>query len=370
MSAYYNEFDKNAAAWLRHLIEEGVIAQGVVDERSITEIDPDDLRGFTQCHFFAGVGVWSYALRLAGWPDDEPVWTGSCPCQPFSAAGKRLGFEDPRHLWPSWLRLIRERRPHRIFGEQSDEADAWIDLVATDLEGHRYAFGAPDVPAAGFGGAHIRQRFYWVADADDAERWAERAPWHDGHWPKTGRVQGDRNAGHGGASGWMANTDGGFAGHRGLQSRGQHGQLAKDGRAHLGLGDAGCHGPAAESRDDGEVRGLPETQRQPEFGPVVLGGSGGLERMVNATGGGCRVGPGGVSYLYQPDSSGVADWLFCRDGLWRPVEPGTFPLVDEAPARMGRLRGYGNAIDAEAAANFIGAYIDARASLASQARAA
>ncbi len=48
-----------------------------------------------------------------------------------------------------------------------------------------------------------------------------------------------------------------------------------------------------------------------------------------------------------------ADWLFCRDGKWRPVEPGTFPLADGAPARVGRLRAYGNAINAEAAIAFI-----------------
>ena len=53
-----------------------------------------------------------------------------------------------------------------------------------------------------------------------------------------------------------------------------------------------------------------------------------------------------------------ADWLLCRDGKWRPVEPGTFPLVDGAPARVGRLRAYGNAIVAEAAAEFIAAAID------------
>ena len=87
MPAYYNENNRFAAQWLRNLIAAGDIAPGDVDERSITEVRPDDLRGYTQCHFFAGIGGWSAALRLAGWPDDRPVWTGSCPCQPFSAAG-------------------------------------------------------------------------------------------------------------------------------------------------------------------------------------------------------------------------------------------------------------------------------------------
>jgi hypothetical protein len=91
VTAYYNEIDPKAAAWLRELIKQGHIADGVVDERSIVDVSPDELRGFTQCHFFAGIGVWSYALRSAGWADDRPVWTGSCPCQPFSSAGRRGG---------------------------------------------------------------------------------------------------------------------------------------------------------------------------------------------------------------------------------------------------------------------------------------
>src|SRR5678816_1929960 len=116
--AYYNEFDRFKAEWLRQLIKEGHIAAGDVDERSIKEVEPNDLRGYTQCHFFAGIGVWSYALRRAGWSDDARVWKGSCPCQSFSASGKRAGFDDPRHLWPAWFRLIRECQPDVCFGEQ------------------------------------------------------------------------------------------------------------------------------------------------------------------------------------------------------------------------------------------------------------
>jgi DNA (cytosine-5)-methyltransferase 1 len=64
------------------------------------------------------------------------VWTGSCPCPSFSAAGKGEGFDDARHLWPDWARLIRECKPPVIFGEQADDAIGygWLDLVQTDLE--------------------------------------------------------------------------------------------------------------------------------------------------------------------------------------------------------------------------------------------
>jgi len=166
MSAYYNERDPFAAAWLRELIRAGLIAPGDVDERSIADVQPEDVRGYTQCHFFAGIGGWSYALRLAGWSDDRPVWTGSCPCQPFSAAGKQEGGADDRHLWPHWARLIRECRPVTIFGEQVESAIAhgWLDLVCDDLEREGYAVGAACIPAAGVGAPHLRQRLYFVAE--------------------------------------------------------------------------------------------------------------------------------------------------------------------------------------------------------------
>lgn len=165
MTAYYNEFDKKKAEGLRELIKEEVIAPGDVDTRSIKEVSAEDVKGYTQCHWFAGVGVWSYALRLAGWDDETPVWTGSCPCQGFSTAGKGKGFDDPRHLWPDWFRLIQECRPPIIFGEQVEAAikKQWLDLVQDDMEGKDYAFGKIVLPACSIGAPHLRQRIWFMA---------------------------------------------------------------------------------------------------------------------------------------------------------------------------------------------------------------
>ena len=174
--AYYNEIDPYAAQWLRNLIAAGHIAPGDVDERSIEDVRPSDLTGYTQCHWFAGIGVWSHALRSAGWGDARPIWTGSCPCQPFSSAGTGAGFVDERHLWPAFFHLIEQCRPPVVLGEQvaSKDADPWIDLVSADLEALDYAVGAVAFPAAGVGAPNIRDRTYWVANAADQRQHGRR----------------------------------------------------------------------------------------------------------------------------------------------------------------------------------------------------
>lgn len=164
--AYYNEIDPYAAQWLRNLISAGLIMPGEVDERSIADVQPDDIRGFTRCHFFAGIAGWDLALQLAEWPAERPVWTGSCPCQPFSEAGEKQGVNDERHLWPEWFRLIRERRPDIVFGEQVASAAGyqWIAGVHLEMESAAYSFGAADLAAAGVAAKHPRHRFFFVAD--------------------------------------------------------------------------------------------------------------------------------------------------------------------------------------------------------------
>lgn len=174
--AYYNEHSPRAAKWLESLIAAGAICPGDVDTRSIEDVTPSDVAGYTQCHFFAGIGLWSLALRQAGWPDERPVWSGSCPCQPFSKAGKKVGFADERHLWPSFHWLIKQSRPSAVFGEQvtGTDADDWFDLVQHDLEEMDYTFGIGAYAAAGLAAPQIRERAYWVGHTASGE---ERRAW-------------------------------------------------------------------------------------------------------------------------------------------------------------------------------------------------
>ena len=196
---YYNENDKRAAEWIRQLILAGAIAAGEVDTRSIIDVHPNDLKHFTQCHFFAGIAGWPLALTLAGVDPARPLWTGSCPCQPFSVAGKGKGVHDERHLWPAFARLIAQCHPPRVFGEQvaSKAGRGWLHGVRTDLERMGYAVGAADLCAASAGAPHIRQRLYWVADSGRGrfDQGRERLTPGRGHGTSAGIRQCDCAAG-------------------------------------------------------------------------------------------------------------------------------------------------------------------------------
>ena len=312
--AYYNEIDPFAANWLRNLIKEQLIADGDVDERSIEDVRPSDLSGYTQCHFFAGIGVWSRALRSAGWGDDRRVWTGSCPCQPFSTAGKGDGVADERHLWPDWYHLIRQCQPDVIFGEQVEAAirHSWLDLVQTDLEGSGYAFGSADLCAAGFGAPHIRQRIFFVADTTGVRR--------------LGGCETERSSVQGNGS--------------------------ERGREHEKSGIAGeLSGRLEGLRGDG-CRLMGDSVGEGLEGHTWDVDNGNGPGRIDATAGGSVAAPGCTNGFWRD-----ADWLPFRDSKIRPVEPGTFPLVDGSASVVGRLRAYGNAIVAPVAEEFIKAYM-------------
>jgi len=165
--AYYSDSSPFVCEWTRNLIRAGLIMDGDVDCRPIESLDPDDLLPYAQVHLFNGIAGWPYALRLAKWPDDRAVWTGSCPCGPFSVAGKRQGARDPRHLWPHFLRLISANHPPIVFGEQVAGPDGrkWLAGIHADLEEADYQFAAANLCAAGAGAPHVRQRYYWVANS-------------------------------------------------------------------------------------------------------------------------------------------------------------------------------------------------------------
>jgi DNA (cytosine-5)-methyltransferase 1 len=271
MTAYYNEHDPYAAQWLRNLIEHGLIADGDVDERDIQDVRPSDIKGYSQCHFFAGVGGWSYALRLAGVPDDYPIWTGSPPCQPFSKVGKKVGRNDERHLWPVFFDLIRECSPSVVFGEQVESAIkvGWLDAVCDDFDSINYASGKAIIPACGIGSPHIRRRLFWVA---------------------------------------------------------------------CGMADSNIK----------RLAGWTKSRERPS---------------QKCTWSNCQ-----TDHTQTHKGWKDPDWLFCRDGKWRPVEPGSFPLVDGLPAavdglgpisRVGALKGAGNAIVPQVAQVFIESFFEA-----------
>ncbi|HEO1744534.1 TPA: DNA cytosine methyltransferase [Klebsiella pneumoniae] len=370
MVAYYNEIDPHAAQHLRNLIDAGHIAPGVVDTRSIEDVTPNDLIGFNQCHFFAGIGGWSLALRRAGWPDSRAAWTASCPCQPFSAAGKGLGFADERHLWPSAHWLVGQRRPVVVFGEQSGSADAndWIDLVQADVEALGYAFGATAFPSASVGAPHQRDRAYWVADADRQQ------------WERCGEFQptGGGKPSDSSVISWLAYTND----HRQQSGSGYGcgGQCTKEGNYAGRHCQIGSMAHADSNGRKGRLSGRTDPQREDidrqarrgcaacglahanhEQRPIAMSARGyaDVSRKWNKD---SEAATGCCGAMRPSPASGFwrdADWLYCRDGKWRPVRPGSFPLADGVPARVGRLRAYGNAINIEAATAFIKSYMAA-----------
>lgn len=327
----YNEVDAFAAQWIRNAMAQGLMAPGLVDETDVRQLAVP--RDIVQLHAFAGIGVWSHALSMAGWPDDVPVWTGSCPCQPFSAAGRKKGFDDARHLWPAWFRLIRASRPPIVFGEQVASPDGlrWLDAVFADLEGAGYSCEAFDLCAAGFGAPHIRQRLYFVAFADVQRR--------QGLGVQLRERQSRQAVPQVGSGETVPLADAGSDERRARRPR-----ITSD-------------RPTLESSRQGDDRELGNP------GGEGSGRDAGAVPCAQAEGDRIRLSAGSVAHL--PQFAGAtrgfwsdADFIGCRDGKWRPVEPGTFPLAHGARSRVGRLRAHGNAIVPQVAAGFISSVID------------
>lgn len=309
MLTYYNDNEPYVCEWLKNLQLCGPLSLGDVECAPIQSVEAWQLAAYTRCHFFAGLGGWDYALQLAGWPEDRPVWTGSCPCQPFSVAGKRKGTNDERHLWPYFFELIKQCRPATIFGEQVASADGrkWLAGVFADLESLGYAVAGADLCAAGVGAPHIRQRLYWVADTE---------------------------------------RDTGGVGRTSEQSREGVRAEATGTSVELGRRSDVSGLVIPESKQ----MGLSRQPREPRTADSRLGNSNhkGLQGRSEHIG----------EYANQLSAWAPSELIPCADGKARRIEPGTFPLARGVSARVGKLRAYGNAIVPQVAATFIRAFLE------------
>ena len=386
MTHYYNENNAHAAKWLKNLMAVGAIPTGEVDERSITEVRATELQQYRQVHMFAGIAGWAEALRLAGWPQDRPVWTGSPPCQPFSVAGAGKGKSDERHLWPVWFNLIKKCHPRVIFGEQVAAAInyGWLDALCDDLESEGYTCAAAILPACGLGAPHLRQRLWFVAYACGEGSSELNGGWEQHQGFGTTDVVGVEPDTR------LGNTH--HEGPRGF-SRESPEKTWEDRTDPVGLSSAiGITGNHFEQSSLLQQRKDNSAQGQP-------GKPDDCSHMAHADGNGCddenrKDAPQQNSIRAQNGLSlhssselwatrgfwGDADWLYCRDHKFRAIEPGTLPLVNGVQGRVelvrtinhtgkevreshgysraGAIKGYGNAIVPQVAAQVIKTFMD------------
>lgn len=407
--AYYNEIDRDAVHVLRSLIADGLIADGDVDDRSIVDVRPSDLVGYTQCHFFAGAGVWSVAARLAGWPDDRPLWTGSCPCQPFSAAGRGLGTDDPRHLWPDFFRLIRAGRPPVVMGEQVAGAPGygWFDGVRADLAGEGFASRTVDIPVCAVDGPHIRQRLYWITVANGHHHSETRGacklpqeascdrpePPHgadrhlggsDDRSMGNAERRGRDGAGLSDVSGQEVSlvtradgrasvrTEGNLAIPPGVSRKGLGQTGARSGRRELPSGGHDRDGSVVDASRFGRGEGRAEPELRSGRAAFAVADASGVtqgdafgsrlegQRGHGDDGRGWPEAPRPVASTDGRNGSAWsgAEWLLCHDGKARRTEPGIRLLVDGMAGRVPAWRLAGNSISPVLAAEVIGAFLD------------
>jgi DNA (cytosine-5)-methyltransferase 1 len=369
VKVYYNEFDKKKCAALLQLMKDGHITKGDIDDRSITDVQPGDLQGYERAHFFAGIGLWDHALNLARWKEGDRVWTGSCPCQPFSAAGRQKGKADDRHLWPEWERLIKECQPSTIFGEQvaSAVAKGWLDDVYQGLEAEGYAIGSIVLPASSVGAPHRRERLWFVADLQGKQR-DER---QNGNSIKECGEEGVQSE---------IRTSGGTLGDTKHNGHATGTEQGSNGQAVLndaqGKNSASEFEGASDSSDVANSDSLGLQKERPEQQTTRatrdseeycssnvanseckrLSGQGELQRSVHPE----TCGEGQASQPVYDSSRHWQDgeWVDCPDGKQRLIEPRIPLLAHGYPERVGVIHSAGDAIVPQVAAEFISAYME------------
>lgn len=244
--------------------------------------------------------------------DDMPqvdLIAGGYPCQPFSAAGKRRGAQDDRHLWPYCIEAVRRLRPAwALFENVAGHVSLGLDDVCADLEGEGYTIRPLLIPACAVGAPHRRARVFIVAHALGRGR--------DGIALQQGSGEtGRRRPPQPSPSGALAHTSGLGRGQRKPESS-QPQRLAD------------AHSPGATSpvgHPSGTRLPLPKQPGEPS--PTE-----------------CR--SGSWSATGERGRAPWADcvWVQCRDGKLRAAPSGVRMLAHGIPGRVGQIKGYGNAV--------------------------
>lgn len=406
---YFNDVDVHSVVWLKELVDNRCFnvcpEECVIDGRSVLDIEANDVRGYEQCHFFAGIGGWRRAFDLANVDVRDlcnryggAIWTASLPCQPFSVAGARKCADDERHLWPIFRELVAECRPAIIFGEQvaSKDGKDWLSGIRNDLEEMGYVVGAADLCAASVNAPHIRQRIYWGAFKPDSLANPDRgyigiptqlkqryASLHNTNGcvvinGPACRLGNSKSREECSEEGSERSDNSKYRGSDGISGLAHSSSLRRNGRGEEGTQSKGLQ---CATRHDGDSQrlGSPNLQRQQGYGERSY-------EHVNETLGECVVGETGLviaGNFHRPNFWEDYSIVPCRDPqksiVYRRIpklESGIFPLVNGLPRGMGyvrdkripiteeeanatseartaRIRGYGNAIVPQLAALFV-----------------
>jgi len=311
----------------------------------------------THIDLFSGIGGFALAARWTGfrtvafcecepyaqrvlrkhWPDvpihddvrtfpgeryaGASLLTGGFPCQPFSLAGKRAGSGDDRFLWPAMVAVVETVRPAWVIGENVPGIVSMeLDRCASDLEAQGYAVWPVIVPACAVGAFHRRDRVWILA-----------------HREKSGLERPDATRPTR-ADGRPTECGGDVADAQGGGSRGGLRQTGQEQDRNQSANGGGTLADSAQREDDGRNgRGLDATPGQ---GASVHAAADAGRQNVPDAGRGSGQGPGRVE-CEEPDAA----W-------WEP-EPDVGRVATGIPARVDRLRGLGNAIVPQVAAELM-----------------